>query len=143
MERLTNKTLKVACDSFVSFSSKEERAKYRMLAESAPKYEELYKRLAEYEDLEEQGLLKRLPVKEGNTVYEVRYMYDCNCDYECPFAGLDKYKCDRDVRCENEYKDYYVREIQFNYKMMDNVEKTVFLTKEDAERKLEEIIKGE
>lgn len=53
MSRLTNDKLKVACDFFVSFGSKEERAKYRMLAESAPKYEELYKKLAEYEDLEE------------------------------------------------------------------------------------------
>jgi hypothetical protein len=53
MERLTNNVLKVACDSFISFGSREERTKYRMLAEAAPKYEEIYKKLAEYENLEE------------------------------------------------------------------------------------------
>lgn len=53
MERLTNNKLKVACDYFVNFASKEEVVKYRMLAESAPKYEEIYKKLAEYENLEE------------------------------------------------------------------------------------------
>ena len=53
MKRLTNKKLKVACDYFISFASKEERTKYRMLAESAPNYEEIYRKLAEYEDLEE------------------------------------------------------------------------------------------
>ncbi len=55
MERLTNPKLKMACDSFISFASREERTKYRMMAESAPKYEEIYKRLAEYEDAEEKA----------------------------------------------------------------------------------------
>jgi len=54
MERLTCDKLKMVCDGyFISFGSGRERAKYRMLAESAPKYEELYKKLAEYENLEE------------------------------------------------------------------------------------------
>ena len=53
MKRLTNNKLKVACDYFVNFASKEEVVKYRMLAEAAPKYEEIYKKLAEYENLEE------------------------------------------------------------------------------------------
>lgn len=54
MERMTSDKLKLVCDNyFVSFGSKEEQMKYRMLAEAAPKYNELYKRLAEYERLEE------------------------------------------------------------------------------------------
>ena len=58
MKRLTNKKLKTICDGyFVNFASKEEAVKYRMLAESAPKYEEIYRKLADYEDKEEQGLI--------------------------------------------------------------------------------------
>ena len=54
MDRLTCDKLKTICDGyFVNFASKEEATKYRMLAESAPKYEEVYKKLAEYEELED------------------------------------------------------------------------------------------
>jgi hypothetical protein len=60
------------CDGyFVHFGSDKERVKYRMLAESAPKYEEIYKKLADYEDAEEQGLLLRLPCKVGDTIYVI------------------------------------------------------------------------
>ena len=42
--------------------------------------ESAYKKLAEYEDLEEQGLLLRLPVKAGDTVY--RYVEEKGCVLE-------------------------------------------------------------
>ena len=71
-------------------------------------------RLAEYEDLEEQGLLLRLPCKVGSTVYHIAnkrilevenvdLFFLCLCVAECRFG------------------------------------KTVFLTKEEAEQKLKEI----
>ena len=69
MERLTNKKLKIACDYFADFASKEETVKYRILAESAPKYEEIYRKLADYEDKQEQGLLVELPCGIGADVY--------------------------------------------------------------------------
>lgn len=54
MERLTCNKLKLVCDGYyMTFGSDEERRKYRMIAEAAPKYEELYSKLAEYENLEE------------------------------------------------------------------------------------------
>lgn len=138
MERLTNNALKIACDYFVSFGSKEERAKYRMLAENAPKYEELYKKLAEYEDLEEQGLLKRLPVKEGSTVYILDHRYACQYDWNCPFRSYEEYKCEHSV-CEYEYNKSYIREAKFNHVMTDIIGDTVFLNKEEAERALTEM----
>lgn len=51
-ERLTCKTLASVCDgSFVQMDSKEKSVKFRLLAEQAPKYEQLYKRLSEYEEI--------------------------------------------------------------------------------------------
>ena len=76
MERLTDKKLKAACGYFVNFASKEEAVKYRMLAESAPKYEEIYRKLADYEDKQEQGLLLELPVQIGTTVFCIDRVLD-------------------------------------------------------------------
>lgn len=72
MERLTCNKLKTIYDGyFVNFASKEEAAKYRMLVEAAPKYEEIYRKLAEYEDAEEQGLLLKLNLKAGDDFWEL------------------------------------------------------------------------
>ncbi len=54
MDRLTCDKLRIICDDYyIVLGSEEERRKYRMLAEAAPKYEELYSKLTEYENLEE------------------------------------------------------------------------------------------
>ena len=74
----------------------------------------IIERLAEYEDLEEQGLLLRLPCKVGSTVYHIAnkrilevenvdLFFLCLCVAECRFG------------------------------------KTVFLTQEEAEQKLKEM----
>lgn len=97
------------------------------------------KELKEYRDAEEQGLLKRLPVAEGSVVFVIDHMFECEHDYECPFKFLEKYKCDEGIYCEYKYKEYYIRESIFNHTMMKFLGKTVFLTKEEAEHKLEEI----
>ena len=98
-------------------------------------------RLGEYEDLEEQGLLLRLPVKEGSMVYVVDYTFNCKHRYECPLYFSDKYKCEEDIRCEHEYKEYRVREARFNHRMIEKIGEIVFLTKEEAEKKLKELTK--
>ena len=95
-------------------------------------------KLKSYEDAEEQGLLLRLPVAEGSTVFVIRYTIECKHNFECPLS-YDKYKCEEDIRCEHEYKEYYVREAIFNHAMMKSLGKTVFLTKEEAELKLVEM----
>lgn len=83
MERLTCNKLKTICDGyFVNLASKKETTKYRMLAETAPKYEELYRKLAEYEDLEEQGLLLKLPCKVGDAVWWLNGKFLMECEIE-------------------------------------------------------------
>lgn len=127
MERLTCNKLKTICDGyFVNLASKEEATKYRMLVESAPKYEELYKRLAEYEDLEEQGLLLRLPCAIGGIVWG--WKYPTKIDEE---DGSTWTICD--------IRRAEVVPKKFNMFMLDKIGETVFLTKEEAEQALEQM----
>jgi hypothetical protein len=86
-------------------------------------------RLAKFEDLEEQGLLVRLPCKVGDTVYKItRFcsggIRDCGYSYECS-------------ECP-EYKPF-IEYIEFKITILKDIGKTVFLTREEAERKLEEM----
>ena len=100
----------------------------------------LYKHLAEYEDLEEQGLLLKLPCKVGTTVYVIDTIYECDNDYmDCIMEFPDRYQCERGFKCEYEHEKLVVRPESFDFKMLDNFNKTVFLTKEEAEEKLKEL----
>lgn len=97
-------------------------------------------KLATYEDLEEQGLLVRLPVATGTNVYVVGLFFDCIYDYEhC--EATQKWKCEEYVQCEYEKKKYYVKEIKFTSIMKNSIGKSIFLTREEAENKLEEMKK--
>lgn len=77
--------------------------------ESVTIREVIYK-LAEYEDLEEQGLLLKLPCKVGDTVY-------------CIMTGLS-------------YKNPSIFKMKFGYELIKHFGKRVFLTKEEAEAAL-------
>jgi hypothetical protein len=80
-------------------------------------------KLAEYEDLEEQGLLVRLPFPIGTTVWDI-----CGMDIrENVVSGLEYDKGGKWFLWANE--DEWLGEL--------NV--LVFLTREEAEKKLEEI----
>lgn len=94
-------------------------------------------KLREYEDLEEQGLLIRLPVAEGSTVYVIDYILECKCDYDC--KEVERCKCQYGIPCEHEYEKYRVAKSKFVYGMMAVLGKTVFLTKEEAEAELKEM----
>ncbi|PWY59034.1 hypothetical protein DMI82_12500 [Blautia sp. BCRC 81119] len=99
-------------------------------------------KLATYEDLEEQGLFVRLPVATGTNVYVVGSFLDCIYDYEhC--EATQKWKCEEYVQCEYEKKKYYVKEIKFTSIMKNSIGKSIFLTREEAENKLEEMKKNE
>ena len=75
--------------------------------------ENMIKKLATYEDLEEQGLLVRLPCKVGTEVYYI--------------LGIpNKTPCTID-KCVFELSDVH------------KIGKSLFLTREEAEKKLEEI----
>ena len=95
-------------------------------------------RLKEYEDAEEQGLLLRLPCKEGTEVYVIDSMLECKHDYDCPLCS-NAYKCEEDIPCEHQYIQRFIRKTRFVHAMINNIGKTVFLTKEEAEQALKQM----
>ena len=107
-------------------------------------------KLADYEDLEEQGRLIKLPCKAGDTVYVVTspfnvfddIEYDENTKdevYESYVSSTTFYKSGEQYRiyakATNHFIGAYFRECDFG--------KTVFLTKSEAEAKLKELRGGE
>lgn len=103
-------------------------------------------KLAEYEDLEEQGRLLRLPCKVGDAVYVVTspfnvfddIEYDENMKeevYEAYVSSVSFYKSGEQYRIyaksTNHFIGVYFRECDFG--------KTVFLTEEEAREKLKEM----
>ena len=96
-------------------------------------------KLATYEDLEEQGLLVRLPCKVGDTVYRV------NAGAKQPIIPMTVSEI-HFLCCKNE------RAVRFDaigkedmgescYRLED-IGRIVFLTHEEAEKKLEEMQNG-
>ena len=132
------------------------------------------KELKQYNDLEEQGLLLRLPCKVGSTVYAI-----CTCEavgtvldgtlygsnggfgtatgYYCPYELSDKCPhidaddCDECKNIEAVFEDTidYINITEYEVIIglkntnlcvtIDEIGKTVFLTKEEAEQKLKEM----
>lgn len=88
------------------------------------------KKLAEYEDLEEQGLLVKLPCKVGDTVYPIYY------DYETDAYAIGKYIIYEIGIFSNEI--CFKREGKPAFKYSD-FGKYVFLTKEEAEQALKDM----
>lgn len=91
--------------------------------------ENMIKKLATYEDLEEQGLLVRLPCKVGDDLY-------CIVNGEVKKLKVHSFGV----------PDFEIIDIEFKYvdgfkivRFVGEVGKTVFLTREEAEKKLEEI----
>ena len=89
--------------------------------------------LKSYKEADEQGLLVRLPCKVGDTVYKItRFcsgeIRDCGYSYECS-------------ECP-EYKPF-IEYIEFKITILKDIGKTIFLTREEAEKKLKEIKKND
>lgn len=96
----------------------------------------ILEKLADYEDLEEQGLLVRLPCKIGDTVYRV------NAGAKQPIIPMTVseihflcYKNERAVRFDTIGKE----DMGENCYRLEDIGKIVFLTREEAEKKLEEM----
>ena len=119
------------------------------------KKESAYKKLAEYEDLEEQGLLLRLPCKVGDTVYVIAPNYEkCEHKTECEDYSDEFLVSWCKVHCRNGYrgmgiiptivKRVEIRETsiyiftEYGYRDVENF----FLTKTEAEQKLKEMESG-
>ena len=100
-------------------------------------------KLATYEDLEEQGLLVRLPDDLSKEVYRITYEYTECSEYGEKNIDCENYNCK--CECDSKKKFYIVKNsLRFmlfcNY--YDELGKTVFLTREEAEKKLEEMKNG-
>lgn len=99
-------------------------------------------KLATYEDLEEQGLLVRLPVNKNKEIYIISSRWTV-CS-ECG-SRFDEYSCSGcEYECDSK-KEYYVRSIclsSINVSTYANqFGKTIFFTSEEAKKKLEEMKK--
>ena len=93
-------------------------------------------KLADYEDMEEQGLLVRLPCKIGDTVYRV------NAGAKQPIIPMTVseihflcYKNERAVRFDAIGKE----DMGESCYRLEDIGRIVFLTREEAEKKLEEL----
>lgn len=108
-------------------------------ADCAEKYEQVAKWLKElksYKEAEEQGLLVRLPCKVGNTVYRV------NAGAKQPIIPMTVseihflcYKNERAVRFDAIGKE----DMGESCYRLEDIGRIVFLTHEEAEKKLEEM----
>ena len=103
--------------------------------------QQVFKKLADYEDLEEQGLLVRLPCKVGDIVWEL-----CLCDdgnyriFQMIVKSISKYGTLRQVEKDVTIWHIYAEsDYTYMYKSFADFGKTVFSTKEEAEKKLEEM----
>lgn len=100
----------------------------------------MIKKLATYEDLEEQGLLVRLSDDLKKKVYRITYEYTECSNFGETKNNCENYNCNRD--CDSQ-KRFYIVENRLEFMLFCNyyheLGKTVFLTREEAEKKLEEL----
>lgn len=103
-----------------------------------PFADKILTKLAVYEDLEEQGLLVRLPCKVGDTVYRV------NAGAKQPIIPMTVseihflcYKNERAVRFDAIGKE----DMGESCYRLEDIGRIVFLTREEAKKKLEEMKK--
>lgn len=89
-------------------------------------------RCAEYEDLEEQGLLLRLPVEIGTKIYAAVKCLPPNCSLCKAFEWNEG--------CYIRYKGK-IKEREMQYFDIPRIGKTVFLTRTEAEQALAEMEK--
>ena len=92
----------------------------------------VYRKLKDYEDLEEQGRLVKLPCKIGTKVYNITWWDDVQ--EKVVVKGKTYY------RTIHKHK---VSKSTFGYTDIEEIGKTVFLTKSEAEAKLKELRGGE
>lgn len=108
-----------------------------------PFADKILTKLADYEDLEEQGLLVRLPDDLNRVLYQINYRWT-----QCTEYGEENNKCEiYDCKCEcDSRKECYIAEIDLQYipigNYYDRLGKFLFLIREEAEKKLKEMKKN-
>lgn len=129
MERLTNKGSK----GEIWISDTDETRRWG-------RKESAYRRLAEYEDLEEQGGLIKLPCKVGDTVWDNDYGRPCAYTITAfSFGECEEYICEPVTTKEVVF--YYANSsgsITGSFAESE-IGKSVFLNKSEAEAKLKEL----
>lgn len=103
--------------------------------------ENMIKKLATYEDLEEQGLLVRLPCKVGDMVWDNDFGHPESYEIKAFSYGYCDSYVEPDIGIEDEIIFYYENSdgsITGAFPMSE-IGKTVFLTREEAEKKLGEM----
>lgn len=92
-------------------------------------YHNVLQKLADYEDLEEQGFLLRLPCKLGDTIYSI-----------ANDGKIYPVKATREVRIVNGVLHIICESYRYSDLVSyDDIGKTIFLTKAEAEQKLKEM----
>lgn len=104
---------------------------------------EICKKLGEYEDLEEQGRLIKLPCKIGDTVWDNDFGYPCSYTITAFSFG----------ECESYVEPLDAKEIVFYFSnsfgditgsfLVSTIGESVFFSREEAEAKLKELRGGE
>lgn len=105
-----------------------------------PFAEKILTKLADYEDLEEQGLLVRLPCKVGDMVWDNDFGYPESYEIKAFSYGYCDSYVEPGIGIEDEiifYYESYTRSIAGAFPMSE-IGKTVFLTREEAKKKLED-----
>lgn len=112
----------------------------------AEEHEQLAEWLEElkfYKDLEEQGLLVRLPCKVGDMVWDNDFGYPESYEIKAFSYGYCGSYVEPGIGIEDEiifYYENYTHSISITGAFpMSEIGKTVFLTREEAEKKLEEM----
>ena len=98
----------------------------------------VYRKLKDYEDVEEQGLLLRLPCKVGDTIYEVSYenrKYIIREHVVNQFVYISYREPRIEIYCERE-NGFLLSSIT------GKLDEGLFLTREEAEAKLKEMEKN-
>lgn len=143
MERLTRRV----SEDCIELSAKANSAQYSGLPQRVHvnhPFWNVFKRLCEYEDTEEQGLLLKLPCKAGDTVWDNDFGRPCSYRITGYSFGIAEDYIDEPVT-ETEIVYYYINSsggITGSFASSE-IGKTVFLTKEEAEQKLAELRGGE
>lgn len=103
----------------------------------------MQKELKKYKDLEEQGLLVRLPCKVGDMVWDNDFGYPESYEIKAFSYGYCDSYVESGVGIEDEIIFYYENSIGSitGAFPMSEIGKTIFLTREEAEKKLEEMKK--
>lgn len=99
--------------------------------------------LKSYKDLEEQGLLVKLPCKVGDMVWDNDFGYPESYEIKAFSYGYCDSYVEPGIGIEDEiifYYENYTHSISITGAFpMSEIGKTVFLTREEAEKKLEEM----